>query len=51
VERRDEKIVCICEDEVVQIILLKCSERKKRREELVCSKCFSMNIMLLVRKH
>jgi hypothetical protein len=51
VDRRDEKIACICEDEVVQIIFLKCSERKKRREELVCSKWFSMNIMLLVRKH
>jgi len=51
VERREENIACICENEVVQIILLKCSETKKWREELVCSKLFSMNIMLLVRKH
>jgi hypothetical protein len=29
-ERRDEKIACICEDGVVQIILLKFFERKKR---------------------
>jgi len=51
VERREEKIACICEDEVVQIILLKCSERKEWKEELVFRKWFSMNIMLLVTKH
>jgi hypothetical protein len=34
VGRREEKIGCICEDGVVQIISLKCSERKKWREEL-----------------
>jgi hypothetical protein len=51
VERRDEKITCICENEVLKIIVLKYSERKKWREELVCSKLFSMNIMLFVKKH
>jgi hypothetical protein len=48
---REEKAACIWEDEVVQIMLLKCSERKKWKEELVCSKWFSMNKMFLVRKH
>ena len=50
-ERREEETACIWEDEVVQIILLKCSEGKKWREELVCCKWFSMNVMLLVRRH
>jgi hypothetical protein len=44
-----DKDACIWEDEVVQMILLKCSEKKKWKEELVYSKWFSVNIMFLVK--
>lgn len=50
-ERREKETVCIWVDEIVKIILLKCSEGEKWREEHVCCKWFRLNVMLLVRKH